>query len=73
VILKLGGEVWSIIWAILTVGGELVGELVVKIRVFIIFILSSIHCQFPRGSGYTCSQHLVKMQKKKFSCDWKFN
>jgi len=30
-------------------------------------------CQFPRGSGYTCSQHLVKMQKKKFSCDWKFN
>jgi hypothetical protein len=49
-----------------------VGELVIKIRVFIIFILSSIHCQFPRGSRFICSQHLVKMQKKKLSCNWKF-
>jgi hypothetical protein len=37
------------------------GKLVVKINVFIISILSSIHCQFPTKGTYTCK----KMDKEK--------
>jgi hypothetical protein len=37
------------------------GKLVVKINVFTISILSSIHCQFPTKGNYTCE----KMDKEK--------